>query len=95
MSAAAQPSEVLETPCGRVKVSPPSSTGGYWRLEWYEHGQRKQTSGGRTQETATARVAEVLERLDRKLAPKSTRRVQEAREAYEVCDAQLRGPDGV
>lgn len=56
----------LETPCGRIRLLPPSGKGRevYWRIEWYEGPHRRQTTAGRTQTTAEAKAAKVLAALD-------------------------------
>lgn len=79
MSAAA---EVLETPCGRIRITVPRQPGRYYRLEWYEHGGRCQTTAGTTETKMRAKVADVLARLDRDAEPESRRPVAEALEGY-------------
>ena len=80
MSAAAR--EVLETPCGRIRITVPRRDGEYYRLEWYEHGGRCQTTAGRSETTMRAKVVDVLARLERDAEPESRRPVSEAVAGY-------------
>lgn len=75
-------SEALETPCGRVKISPPSASWKYWRVEFFEHGKRRQSSGGLTLETAKVKAAEVVARLDRASEPLGRTRLDETLTRY-------------
>jgi hypothetical protein len=72
----------LQTECGRIRFYPPKTTGGYWRLEWYEHGSRKQTSGGRTDRTATAKAKKILADRDRGSQALGKTRLAEVLDAY-------------
>src|SRR4051812_47243977 len=72
----------FETPCGRIRIYEPKTTGGYWRLEWQEQGQRKQTWGGRTDKTATVKAAKILADLDRGSQPLGKTRLGDVLDAY-------------
>ena len=81
-----QPSrQVLETPCGRVRLTEPTGAGGdiYWRLDWYDDDDRRhQTTGGRTVRTARAKAAKVLKRLDEGAQAEGRERLGGALDAY-------------
>jgi hypothetical protein len=68
--------------CGRVKVTAPEPPDRYWRLEWTEHGRRRQTTGGRTRADAEAKVRTVQQRLDAGAVPGDRQRIEAALEAY-------------
>lgn len=77
--------QVLETSCGRVRLTEPSGTDGdvYWRVEWYdEDGARHQTTGGRTVKSAQAKAAKVLQRLDDAVKAEGRERLGTAVDAY-------------
>lgn len=77
--------QVLETPCGRVRLTAPTGTDGdvYWRLEWYdEDDERHQTTGGRTKKSAQAKAAKVLKRLDDAVKSEGRERLGTAVDAY-------------
>jgi integrase len=71
-----------ETPCGRVKIYEPTKPGGYWRLEFYEHNRRRQTTAGKTFEDAGQKVKEILARLDADTQPEGEKVLNEFLEAY-------------
>ena len=57
-SAAPVEEEEFDSVCGRVSADPPRPGGSdpYWRLSYYEHGRRRQPSGGRTRNSAEAKM---------------------------------------
>jgi integrase len=73
---------VLLTKCGRVRISPPLHRGGYWRLDWKEHGKRRQGTGGRTVDTAKAKAFEIVKRLDADVQPEGETTLGEALEQF-------------
>jgi len=76
--------EPLLTACGRVRLYPPTTPGGYWRLKWHEHGLPQDTTGGKTLRSANEKADSIIRDLDRKLGPKANVRVEAALEAYVV-----------
>jgi integrase len=77
-----QQDRIFETPCRRITLTEPTAPDVYWRLDWQEDGRRRQTTGGRTKESAQAAAAKVLARLDAHAAPQSTTRVGDVLERY-------------
>jgi hypothetical protein len=55
--------EVLEFDLG-VRVYPPATAGGYWRVRWDEQRRHRDTSA-RTKADAIAKATELVERLGR------------------------------
>jgi integrase len=58
--------EALVSVCGRVRAVPPApgSRDPYWRLGFLQNGQRHQPRGGKTRDSALAKMADILARLD-------------------------------
>lgn len=77
---------LLTSACGRVSASQPTGFGTdvYWRLEYYFHGKRMQTSGGRTKAAAVKAMTKVVTKLDSNAAARSTTKIGEVLDLYEV-----------
>lgn len=87
MTAIQQPTVAAEvrrfqTECGRVIATAPVAPDVYWRVEYQQDGERKQTTGGRTLASASRKAEAILRKLDGVTGPNSSVKVGVVLEKY-------------